>query len=95
MVALGAVLVPVGGVLMAHYYMRRVRVDEVFLAQLYDANGPFRGVSIPGMTAWLAGAVAYFASESIGGTIPALAVSVCVYLAMGRRTDVGSRVLGF
>ena len=97
MVVLGAVLVPVGGVLIAHYYVRRVLVDEAFIAQLYDADGPFRGVSIPGVAAWLAGAVVFFASESIGGTMPALAVSVGVYLTL-RRTDdgsKGSRVLRF
>ena len=97
MVVLGAVLVPVGGVLIAHYYVRRVLVDEAFIAQLYDPDGPFRGVSIPGVAAWLAGAVVFFASESIGGTMPALAVSVGVYLTL-RRTDdgsKGSRVLRF
>ena len=82
MVVLGAVLVPVGGVLTAHYYLRRVRVDEALIAQLYDADGPFRGVSIPGVVSWLAGALAFLASESIGGTMPALAVSVGVYLAL-------------
>ena len=97
MVVLGAVLVPVGGVLIAHYYVRRALVDEAFIAQLYDPDGPFRGVSIPSVAAWLAGAVVFFASESIGGTMPALAVSVGVYLTL-RRTDdgsKGSRVLRF
>ena len=84
-------LVPVGGVLVAHYYVRPVQADERFLAQLYDPTGPFRGVSIPGMAAWLAGAVAFFASESIGGTLPALLVSTGVYLAMQK----GSKVLKF
>jgi purine-cytosine permease-like protein len=82
MVVLGAVLVPVGGVLIAHYYLQPVRVDESFIAQLYDAHGPFRGVLIPGLVAWAAGAIAFFAAGSVGGTIPALAVSVCVYMAL-------------
>jgi NCS1 family nucleobase:cation symporter-1 len=82
MIVLGAVLVPVGGVLIAHYYLQPVRVNESFIAQLYDANGPFRGVLIPGLGAWAAGAVAFFALESIGGTLPALIVSVGVYLAL-------------
>jgi hypothetical protein len=59
-----------------------VRVDESFIAQLYDAHGPFRGVLIPGLAAWVAGAIAFFAAGSVGGTIPALVVSVCVYLPM-------------
>jgi nucleobase:cation symporter-1, NCS1 family len=82
MVVLGAVLVPVGGVLIAHYYVRRVLIDEAFIAQLYDVNGPFRGMRIAGLAAWAAGAIAFFAAGSVGGTIPALAVSVGVYLAL-------------
>jgi purine-cytosine permease-like protein len=87
MIVLGAVLIPVGGVLIAHYYLQPVQVDEAFVAQLYDADGPFRGVLIPGIAAWAAGAIAFFASESIGGTLPALIVSVGVYLTL-RRTEV-------
>lgn len=87
MIVLGAVLIPVGGVLIAHYYLQPVQVDEAFVAQLYDADGPFRGVLIPGIAAWAAGAIAFFASESIGGTLPALIVSVGVYLTF-RRTEV-------
>ena len=79
MIVLGGVIVPVGGVLIAHYYIRPPRVDEALIDQLYDANGPFRGVSIPGVVAWAAGAAAYFAARSHGGTLPALAVSVVVY----------------
>jgi len=82
MILLGAVLVPVGGVLIAHYYLQPVRVDESFIAQLYEANGPFRGVLIPGLAAWVAGTIAFFATASIGGTLPALIVSVGAYLAL-------------
>jgi hypothetical protein len=42
-------------------------------SELYDETGPFRGVSVPALLAWAAGAV-FFAMGSIGGTIPALAV---------------------
>jgi purine-cytosine permease-like protein len=82
MIVLGAMLVPVGGLLIAHYYLQPVQVDEPFIAQLYDAGGPFRGVLMPGVAAWAAGALAFFASESIGGTLPALVVSVGIYLAL-------------
>ena len=91
MIVLGAVLVPVGGVLIAHYYLQPVQIDESFIAQLYDADGPFRGVLIPGVAAWAAGAAAFFASASIGGTLPALIVSVGVYLTLTQ----GSKVLKF
>ena len=84
MVILGALLVPVGGVLVAHYYVRAARVDEAFIAELYNEAGAFRGVSIAGVGAWAAGAVAFFAARSVGGTIPSLAASVVVYLALRR-----------
>jgi NCS1 family nucleobase:cation symporter-1 len=82
MMILGALLVPVGGVLVAHYYIRRPQVDEAFIAELYNPAGSFRGVSIAGVAAWAAGAAAFFAAGSIGGTLPALAVSVLVYRAL-------------
>ena len=90
MMVLGALLVPVGGVLIAHYYIRPPRLDERFIAELYDASGSFRGVSIAGVVAWAAGAAAYFAAGSRGGTLPALAVSVLVYQALRRRGSVDS-----
>ena len=82
MIILGALLVPVGGVLVAHYYIRRPHVDEAFIAELYNPAGAFRGVSFAGVVAWAAGATAFFAAGSIGGTLPALAVSVLVYRAL-------------
>jgi len=85
MMALGAALVPVGGVLIAHYYLSPPRIDESFINAMYDASGPFRGMSAPGMIAWGTGAAAYFAAGSIGGTLPAFAVSVIVYVALKRR----------
>ena len=82
MMVLGALLVPVGGILVAHYYIRRPRLDEAFIAELYNAAGSFRGVSIAGVVAWASGAAAFFAAGSIGGTLPALTVSVLVYRAL-------------
>ena len=82
MMILGALLVPVGGVLVAHYYIRRPHVDEAFIAELYNPAGSFRGVSIAGVAAWAAGAAAFLAAGSIGGTLPARAVSVLVYRAL-------------
>jgi purine-cytosine permease-like protein len=82
MMILGALLVPVGGILVAHYYLQRPRVDDAFVADLYDPSGSFRGVSIAGAVAWAAGGAAFFAAGSLGGTLPALAVSVLVYRAL-------------
>ena len=82
MTVLGAVLVPVGGVLVAHYYIRRPTIDEAFIAELYNPAGSFRGLSIAGVVAWAAGAAVFFAAGSIGGTLPALAVSILGYRAL-------------
>ena len=51
---------------------------------LYDANGPFRGFIAPGMMAWALGAAVFFAAGSIGGTLPALAVSIGAYALITR-----------
>ncbi len=88
MIVLGALLVPVGGVLIAHYYIRPPRVDQALIAELYDPAGTFRGISIAGLSGWAAGAAAFFAAGSIGGTLPALATSVLVYWGLQRRSAV-------
>lgn len=81
MVILGALLVPVGGVLIAHFYF--VRVDSTpassMLADLYDTGGRLAGFAWPGLVAWAAGATVYFVASAIGGTLPALVVSMSVY----------------
>ena len=87
MIVLGALLVPVGGVLVAHYYIRGPRLDEAYIAQMYNAAGPFRGVSVAGVIAWTAGAAVFFAAGSIGGTLPALAVSILVYCVLPKQVS--------
>jgi cytosine permease len=89
MVALGAVLVPVGGVLVAHYYFARDTMRESLIAELYDNAGRFRGVNAAGLVAWAAGAAMFYATGSIGGTVPALVTSIAVYV--GLRRVVGRR----
>jgi purine-cytosine permease-like protein len=86
MVVLGAVLVPVGGVLIAYYYFRAPAFDdEEITAALYETDGRYRGTSAAGVAAWAAGAAVYFLSTSIGGTVPAVMVSVVLYLLLSRR----------
>ena len=88
MVVLGALLVPIGGLLIAHYYITDRRIDDALVGALYEEAGPFKGTSAAGMTAWAASAVVYFAANrwtGVGGTIPALATSVIVYAAVRRR----------
>ena len=80
---LGALLVPVGGVLVAHYYgRRRPPLDEALIAELYNNAGAFRGTNVAGVGAWAAGAAAFFLAGSIGGTLPALVVSIIVYTCL-------------
>jgi purine-cytosine permease-like protein len=87
MVVLGGILVPIGGLLIAHYYIRPARIDERLIDEMYDAHGPFRGVSRPGLTAWLIGAVVYFlgARTEFGGTAPSLVTSIVVYALIAPR----------
>lgn len=79
MIVLGAILLPIGGVLIAHYYLRPLRLDERYIAALYDEGGPFRGFSRAGIIAWAVGAIAFFAAGSNGGTVPALVAAVATY----------------
>jgi purine-cytosine permease-like protein len=86
MQVIAGTFVPVGGVLLAHYFMLR---RPVVVSELYDSKGRYArsgGWAIPGMAAWIAGGVTYFVTQSIGGVGPSLAISVAVYL-------IGSRVI--
>jgi NCS1 family nucleobase:cation symporter-1 len=79
---LAGLLVPIGGILLARYFVMRadVRVDD-----LYDPQGPFsarRGWSIAGTAAWVAGAAVFYAAQSIGGTLPSLVTSIGVYVCI-------------
>ncbi len=78
MLLLGGLLVPVGGVLVAHFFLSGRRLLDV--ADLYDESGgrAYGGFSLPGMCGWAAGAAAYFLSGRTGGTLPALAVALLV-----------------
>jgi nucleobase:cation symporter-1, NCS1 family len=82
MMLLGGILVPVGGVLIAHFYQRGVAVDDRMIQSLYDERGPYGGILVGGVVAWAAGAIAYFVPGDIGGTLPALVVSMVVYRLM-------------
>jgi purine-cytosine permease-like protein len=84
MVLLGSVLIPVGGVLIAHFVLlrRQPRVED-----LYDPHGRLaarQGFQWPGMTAWMLGTVTYFIPSPIGATLPAMLVAVVAYLTLAR-----------
>jgi cytosine/uracil/thiamine/allantoin permease len=86
MVLLGASLVPVGALLFAHFIMLGI---PVVADDLYRGDGPYGrrfGFSPAALVAWAAGTATYFMAASIGGTLPAIVVTIAVYLA-GRFID--------
>jgi purine-cytosine permease-like protein len=87
MLVLGGVLVPVGGILLARFSWMR---DPVDVEALYHSPPRVEG---PALAAWGLGAAAYFAASSLGGTLPALAVSAISYrlLARGASGAAGGR----
>jgi NCS1 family nucleobase:cation symporter-1 len=73
MLVLGATLVPVGGMLLARFFLVRAPVRP---EALYAPGLP--RISAPAAAAWVAGIAAYV----WGGTIPSLAVAVAVYAGL-------------
>jgi purine-cytosine permease-like protein len=88
MVLLGSVLVPVGGVFIAHFVIARPPID---VARIYD-RATLAAFNTAGMTAWLSGFIVYKLAAPIGATLPALATSMLVYLAIRKfqRASIGS-----
>jgi cytosine permease len=86
MVVLGGVLVPVGGVLVAHFRFGR---QAPHVPDLYDVRGPYRGVLMPGVVAWALGSLAYYLASAWGGTLPALVTSIVAYRILARRRGRG------
>lgn len=83
MLLLGGLLVPVGGVLLAHFFVLR-RIPHV--PDLYAPAGPaarHRGFALAGVCGWIAGAAAYFFAAPVGGTLPALAAAILVTALLG------------
>ena len=76
MVLLGAILVPVGGVLAARFFLVRRGVD---VGALYAVDGRIPAFEWQGLAAWAAGAAAYVAAAPIGGTVPSLVTAVATY----------------
>jgi purine-cytosine permease-like protein len=84
MLLLGGAFVPIGGILIARFFMDRRPVQ---VSALYDPRGEHArhfGFSPAGMLAWAAGAAAYYAIGASGGTLPALALALLVYVASVR-----------
>jgi purine-cytosine permease-like protein len=82
MVLLGSILVPVGGVFLAHFIALKRPVD---VARIYDVTR-LPSFNVAGMTAWIAGAIVYRLAAPIGATLPALAASMLVYAVVARQS---------
>jgi len=78
MVLLGSVLVPIGGVFIAHFVVLKKPVDVV---RIYDVAA-LPAFNAAGMIAWLAGFLVYRVAAPIGATLPALAASIVVYVVI-------------
>jgi purine-cytosine permease-like protein len=81
MTVVGGLLVPVGGVLVAHFVLRRAWPR---VADLYDARGPLAGVRWTGMIAWAVGVATYAAFAGTAATFPGFAAAVVAYLLLER-----------
>jgi purine-cytosine permease-like protein len=81
MVWLGSILVPVGGVFLAHFVVLRRAID---VDAIYDAART-RAFNSAGLAAWLAGFIVYKLAAPIGATLPALATSILVYCVLAAR----------
>jgi purine-cytosine permease-like protein len=78
MMWLGAILVPVGGVFLAHFVVmrQRVSVDVIYRRDKLPA------FTIAGTLAWALGFIVYKVAAPFGATLPALAASMLVYIAI-------------
>lgn len=81
MTIVGSLLVPVGGVFIAHFAIRRRPVD---VGALYDPRGPRAGIRWAGVCAVAAGVAVYHLLPA-GATIPSLVTSLGAYLVLDRR----------
>jgi purine-cytosine permease-like protein len=81
MVVLGTLLVPVGGVLLAHFFVLKVPTD---VAALYAPPAGSSRFPRAGLLAWALGGAAYHAGTPVGGTLPALIASAAAYTVLAR-----------
>ncbi len=94
MLVLGGALIPVGGVIFAHFFILRRPVD---VEGLYRRGGPYDrhgGWSLAGLGAWAAGSAAYLLASPIGGTLPSLIVSIALYALLSAMMQTGREAGG-
>jgi purine-cytosine permease-like protein len=89
MLVLGGILVPVGGVLLARFFLlERPGKPQQPVAALYDREGSYArsaGFDVAGLAAWLGGGVTFYFAAGIGATLPSLLVSVGIYWGLAGR----------
>lgn len=78
-ILLAGLLVPIGGILLAHFVILRRRVN---VEDLYRRTG---GFSVAGTLAWAAGAAVFYIAAPIGGTLPGLATAIGLYVIAARK----------
>ncbi|MEQ1909580.1 MAG: cytosine permease [Vicinamibacterales bacterium] len=87
-IVLAGLFVPVGGLLVAHFGLRRWSQPVETLYVGAHGEPPRVGLwSTAGMSAWIAGAMTFYAAQSIGGVAPSLVVSGVVYLVLASFTE--------
>lgn len=79
MLVLGGVLVPVGGILLARFFLLPPPED---VQSLYGAEPAPRRFVVAGAVAWALGASVYFAAGAWGGTLPAYLTAALAYRAL-------------
>lgn len=80
---LAGLFVPVGGILLAHFVLRRANGSVDALYPAADGTPATIGRwSVAGMSAWMAGSVVFYLAQATGGVAPALVVSIAVYLGV-------------
>jgi NCS1 family nucleobase:cation symporter-1 len=80
---LAGLLVPIGGILLAHFSLLRrpVAVEALYVRPA----SPWAAWSPAGTTAWLAGLAVFHLAQPVGGTVPCLATAIVVYAALASR----------
>jgi nucleobase:cation symporter-1, NCS1 family len=84
---LGGLLVPVGGILLARFFLDKTGIE---LAELYDTTGNKRTgrTEVAALAAWITSAAMYYFSMRWGGTLPSLATAIVVYrIVSAKRTQ--------
>jgi NCS1 family nucleobase:cation symporter-1 len=81
---LGGLLVPVGGILLARFFLDKtdIDVDRLYARETSAANAPREHAAF---AAWITSAAMYYFCARWGGTLPSLATAVVVYRILSAR----------